>query len=210
MVGSNSSVPSASASASKSFEIPESELYSFDADKIKEKLRIGQMWALYGDEDVEWSDPDMPTCCGKFDVRNSSQAYTSTDSFSHLLKAEPTGSKGEYTIVPRRGEIWALYRNWTRDIKCSDLENWEYDIVQVLEDNYFLFKVRVLDKVDGFNSVFKPQVKERTNVTLEIPRVNQLRFSHQIPRFQLTNERNGSLRGCWGLDPAALPPHYYS
>ncbi|KAE8677624.1 hypothetical protein F3Y22_tig00111504pilonHSYRG00035 [Hibiscus syriacus] len=240
MVGSNNSVPSAS--TSKSFEIPESEFYSFDADKTKEKFRIGQIWALYGDEDglpkyygeikkidshpvfkiyvrwlfpvpsdtVEWSDPDMPTCCGKFNIRNSSQAYTSTDSFSHLLNAEPTGLKGEYTIVPRRGEIWALYRNWTRDIKCSDLENWEYDIVQVLEDNYFLFRVCVLDKVDGFNSVFKPQVKGRTNVTLEIPRVNQLRFSHQIPCFQLTNERNGSLRGCWELDPAALPPHYYS
>ncbi|KAE8726356.1 50S ribosomal protein L3-2 [Hibiscus syriacus] len=240
MVGSNNFVPSAS--TSKSFEIPESEFYCFDADKTKEKFCNGQIWALYGDEDglpkyygeikkidshpvfkiyvkwlfpvpsdmVEWSDPDMPTCCGKFVIRNSSQAYTSTDSFSHLLKAEPTGLKGEYTIVPRRGEIWALYRNWTRDIKCSDLENWEYDIVQVLEDKYFLFKVCVLDKVDGFHSVFKPRVKGKTNVTLEIPWVNQLRFSHQIPCFQLTVERNGSLRGCWELDPAALPPHYYS
>ncbi|KAK8585797.1 hypothetical protein V6N13_050768 [Hibiscus sabdariffa] len=241
MVGSNISVPPAS--ASKSFEIPESEFYNFDTDKTKEKFRVGQIWALYGDEDglpkyygeikkidshsvfkihvrwliprpsqttIEWSDPDMPTCCGRFGSRSGSQTYTSTDSFSHLLKAEPTGSKGEYTIVPRRGEIWALYRNWTRDIKCSDLENWEYDIVQVLEENFFLFKVLLLDKVDGFNSVFKPQVKGRMNVTLEIPCVDQLRFSHQIPYFQLTHERNGSLRGCWELDPAALPPHYFS
>ncbi|KAK8703950.1 hypothetical protein V6N13_047590 [Hibiscus sabdariffa] len=241
VVESNNSV--SSASALKSFEIPESEFYNFDTDRTKEKFRVAQIWALYGDEDalpkyygeikkidshpvfkihvrwlypstsettVEWTDPNMPTCCGKFFIKNNSQIYTSIDSFSHLLKAEPTDSKGGYTIVPRRGEIWALYRNWTRDIKCSDLENWEYDIVHVLENNYFLFKVCLLDKVDGFNAVFKPKVNGRTNATLEIPLVDQLRFSHQIPHFQLTHERNGSLRGCWELDPAALPPHYFS
>ncbi|KAE8712391.1 50S ribosomal protein L3-2 [Hibiscus syriacus] len=238
VVGSNNSVPPASG-----FEIPESEFHNFDTEKPKEKFRVGQIWALYGDEDgmpkyygeikkinthpvfkihlrwlfrspsettAGWSDPDMPTSCGRFRIGNGSQTYTSTDSFSHLLKAGPTGSKAEFTIVPRRCEIWALYQNWSRDIKCSDLENWEYDIVQVLEENYSLFKVLLLDKVDGFNSVFKPQVKGGKTVTLEIPRADQPRFSHQIPYFQLTHERNGNLRGCWELDPAALPPHYFS
>ncbi|TYI92342.1 hypothetical protein E1A91_D02G062700v1 [Gossypium mustelinum] len=241
MAGSND--PDPSTSAPKSFEIPESEFYDFDADKTEEKFRVGQIWALYGDEDglpkyygeikkvesspvfkvhvrwlfscplettTQWQDSDMPTCCGRFGIRRGSQTYTSTDSFSHLLKAEPTDTKGKYNIIPRKGEVWGLYRNWTPNIKCSDLENWEYDIVQVLEETYFLIKVVVLDRVEGFNSVFKPRVKGGSNVTIEIPRVDQIRFSHQIPYFQLTHERKGSLRGCLELDPAALPPHYFS
>ncbi|XWS53686.1 hypothetical protein CRYUN_Cryun10bG0021800 [Craigia yunnanensis] len=237
MMGSDKTAPPAS--TRKEFEIPESEFYNFDADKSLKQLFVGQIWALYGDEDglpkyygeikriesnpvfkihvrwllpctIEWYDKNMPTCCGRFRIKKGSQVYSSTDSFSHKLKAEPAGRKGEYNILPRKGEFWALYRNWTPEIKCSELENWEYDIVQVTEETDWCIKVLVLERVDGFNSVFKAQVKEGSNVTVEIPRVYQLRFSHQIPFFQLTNERNGSLRGFWELDPAALPIHHFS
>ncbi|XP_022740699.1 uncharacterized protein LOC111292534 [Durio zibethinus] len=241
MMGSDKTAPSAS--TLEALEIPESEFYNFDADKSQEKFLVGQIWALYSDEDglpkyygeikkiesnpvfkihvrwllpypskntIEWYDTDMPTCCGRFRIKKDSQAYSSTDSFSHKLKAEPTGRKDEYTILPRKGEIWALYRNWTPEIKCADLENWEYDIAQVMEETDWCIKVLVLEPVGGFNSVFKAQVKGRSNVTIEIPRVDQIRFSHQIPFFRLTNERNGSLRGFWELDPAALPVHYFS
>ncbi|XP_022761203.1 uncharacterized protein LOC111307449 [Durio zibethinus] len=234
--------PAPPASPLKSFVIPESEFCNFDAEKTQDKFRVGQIWAMYCDEDglpkyyggikkiesnlvlkihvrwllpcssrttIEWYDENMPTCCGRFRIRKGSQAY-STDSFSHLLTAESTGRKDEYTIIPRKGEIWALYRNWTPKIKCSDLENWEYDIVQVLEQTDWCIKVLVLERVDGFNSVFRAQAKGGSNVTVEIPEVDQLRFSHQIPFFQLWEERNGSLRGCWELDPAALPVHYFS
>ncbi|XVE65688.1 hypothetical protein DITRI_Ditri08aG0019700 [Diplodiscus trichospermus] len=231
------------ASTPKTFEIPESEFYKFDADKSQGKFLAGQIWALYSDEDglpkyygeiqkiesnpdfkihvrwllpfsskkrIEWYDTDMTICCGRFWINEGAQIYSSTGSFSHKLKAEPTARKDEYTILPRKGEIWALYRNWTSQIKCSDLENWEYDIVQVMEETDRCIKVLFLERVDGFNSVFKYQVKGGSNVTLEIPLTYQLRFSHQIPFFRLTNERNGSLRGFWELDPAALPLHYFS
>ncbi|XP_022721925.1 uncharacterized protein LOC111279228 [Durio zibethinus] len=230
-------------STSNAFEIPESEFYNFDTDKSPEKFVIGQIWALYCDEDglpkyygeikkieskpvfkihvrwllpcisqlvLGWYDTNMPSCCGRFRIKRGSQVYTSTDSFSHKLKAEPTGRKDEYAILPRKGEIWALYRNWTPNIKCSDLENWEYDIGQVIEETEWCRKVLILERVGGFNSVFKPQVKGGSNVTIEITQTYQLRFSHQIPSFQLTEERNGSLRGFWELDPAALPVYYFS
>ncbi|TYI05904.1 hypothetical protein ES332_A10G121100v1 [Gossypium tomentosum] len=239
-VGSDEPVPPAS--ASKIFEIPESEFYNFDADKTKEKFLVGQVWALYGDDDglpkyygeiknieshpvfkihvtwllpcqserrTEWYDTSMPTCCGRFS-RKGSQVYTSTDSFSHKLKAESTGTKDEFAISPRQGEIWALYRNWTPQIKCSDLENWYYDIVLVMKETNGCIEVLMLERVDGFNSVFRVQAKGGSNVATEISWVDQLRFSHQIPFFKLTEERNGSLRGCWELDPAALPVHYFS
>ncbi|GMI70344.1 hypothetical protein like AT5G18750 [Hibiscus trionum] len=241
VVGSDKPAPPAS--TSKSFAIPESEFYNFDADKSQDKFLVGQIWAMYSDDDglpkyygaitkieshpvfkihvrwlrpcpsetrTKWYDKNMPTCCGRFKIRKASQAYSSTISFSHKLKAESTGKRNEYTISPRKGEIWALYRNWTPEIKCSDLENWKYDIVLVMEETDKCIEVLNLERVDGFNSVFKAQVKGGSNVTVEISRVDQLRFSHQIPYFKLTKERNGRLRGCWELDPAALPVHHFS
>ncbi|XP_038995110.1 uncharacterized protein LOC120119372 [Hibiscus syriacus] len=234
--------PPSQDSTSKTFAIPESEFYNFDADKSQDKFLVGQVWALYSDDGLpkyyakimkiesdpvfkiqvrwllpcpsetrtEWYDKNMPTCCGRFRIRKRSQTYSSTVSFSHKLKAEFTVSKNEYVVSPRKGEIWALYCNWTREIKCSDLENWRYDIVLVMEETDRCIEVLNLERVDGFNSVFKAQVQGGSNVTVEISRMDQLRFSHQIPFFQLTKERNGRLRGCWELDPAALPAHYFS
>ncbi|XWS08659.1 hypothetical protein CRYUN_Cryun40dG0020400 [Craigia yunnanensis] len=185
------------------------EIEKIESDPV---FKIHVRWLLpYRSKNrIEWYDTKMPTCCGRFRIKKGSQAYSSTDSFSHELKAEPAVRKDEYAILPRKGEIWALYRNWTPKIRCSELENWEYDIVQVMEETDRHIKVLVLERVDGFNSVFKAQVKGGSNVTVEIPQVEQLRFSHQIPFFQLTEERNGSLSGFWELDPAALPVHCFS
>jgi len=80
-------------------------------------------------------------------------------------------------------------------------------IVEVLEENPSYVKVSVLERVDGFNSVSRHQKSGNSSLTREIPVVELLRFSHQIPSFRLTSEKGGSLRGCWELDPAALPAH---
>ncbi|KAE8076886.1 hypothetical protein FH972_015508 [Carpinus fangiana] len=233
------------ASSPEAIEIPEPEFYNFDAEKSEEKFRVGQIWALYSDEDglpkyygqikkidsspcfklqiswlmscslpnhtIRWHDGGMPICCGRFKIkRGETQAYTSTSSFSHQIRTDPAGKKNEYAIFPRKGEVWAMYRNWSVGIKCSDLENCEYDIVEVVEEDDLLIGVFVLEQVDGFNSVFKAQIKEGSEVTIGIPQVELLKFSHKIPAFRLTEERDGSLRGFWEVDPAALPVHYFS
>ncbi|KAK9288005.1 hypothetical protein L1049_016450 [Liquidambar formosana] len=224
------------ASPPEANELPEPEFYNFDAEKSAESFQVGQIWALYSDEDglpkyygqikrivsgpdielhVAWlvacSRPDdidkgMPICCGRFKLsRGKSQVYSGTASFSHKLRAEPAGKKNEYIIFPRKGEVWALYKNWNAGIKCSDLETCEYDIVEVLEENDLQIELLVLQRVDGFNSVFKGQVKGGSAVTMEISRVELLRFSHHIPAFRLTEERGGILRGFWELDSASVP-----
>lgn len=229
----------------REIEIPYPEFYNFDDDKSQGKFQVGQIWALYSDEDglpkyygqitnidsspifrvriawlassslpddaVRWSDQEMLICCGIFRVlRSRTQAYDQINSFSHQVSAYPAGKRNEYAIYPRKGEVWALYRNWNADMKCDELEKYEYDIVEVLEENGLEIKVSVLDPVDGFNSVFKPQVHEGSTITRSIPLVELLKFSHQIPAFRLTEERNGSLRGFWEIDPAALPISYFS
>ncbi|GAV63385.1 DUF3444 domain-containing protein, partial [Cephalotus follicularis] len=155
---------------------------------------------------IRWRDKNMPICCGRFKVKKGElEAYTSTTSFSHLLRVEPADKNDVYVILPRKGEVWALYRNWSAETKLSDLEYCKYDIVEVLEDTDMGRKVKVLERVDGFNSVFKTRLKDGVADTMEIPQLELLRFSHQIPAFQLTEETGGSLRGCLELDPSAVP-----
>lgn len=233
------------ASTPEAIEIPEPEFYNFDAEKSQEKFQVGQIWALYSDEDglpkyygyikkieyspvlklqvtwlmscslpnhsIRWYDEDMLICCGRFKIRRGeTQAYNSTTSFSHQIRVDPAGKKNEYAIFPRKGEVWAMYRNWSAKIKCSDLENCEYDVVEVVEEDDLLIRVLVLERVHGFNSVFKAHIKKGSEVTVGIPQAELLKFSHQIPAFRLTEERDGSLRGFWEVDPAALPVHYFS
>lgn len=159
---------------------------------------------------IEWHDKGMPISCGIFRTKKGeSQSYTSADSFSHKLSVVSAG-KNEHTILPRKNQIWALYKNWSAEMKPSDLGICEHEIVEVLEEKDLAIKVSILEQVDGFNSVFKAQLKEGSSVTMEVPRVELFRFSHQIPAFQLTEERGGSLRGFWELDPLALPVYYFA
>ncbi|KAJ6430931.1 hypothetical protein OIU84_018439 [Salix udensis] len=152
----------------------------------------------------------MPTCCGRFKAKTGKlKCYSSTSSFSHRLAVEFDGKRNEYTVLPRKGEIWALYKNWSPKIKHSDLENCEYDVVEVLDQNDLQIKVSLLERVSGFNSVFKTKLTGLTALTQELLCTELIRFSHQIPTCQLTEERGGSLRGFWELDPAALPIHYF-
>ncbi|XP_059632655.1 uncharacterized protein LOC132275231 [Cornus florida] len=240
----NGDTAAASPSNSEAYEIPEPEFYNFDAEKSPEKFQIGQLWALYSDEDglpkyycqvkridfqpefklhvawlnacslpkgmMHWRDKKMPITCGRFKVKKgTSQKYTATHPFSHQLKVEITDEKDIYVIFPRKGEVWALYKNWNAGIKCSDLDNCDYDMVEILEENDSWIEVLLLELVNGHKSVFKAQIKEGLTVTTKIPRVEQLRISHQIPAYRLTDERGGSLRGFWELDPAALPVLFF-
>ncbi|KAF2287727.1 hypothetical protein GH714_002466 [Hevea brasiliensis] len=200
-------------------EVPEAEFFNFEAEKSIEKFQVGQIWSLYSDEDclpkyygqitkvasdqgfrlwlrwlepcalrndvIQWHDKDMIICCGRFRTNmRKSQSYTSAESFSH--------------------------KNWSAEIEACDLRKCEYEIVEVLEEKDLGIRVSFLEQVDGFNSIFKAQLKEASSVTMEVLHGELLKFSHQIPAFRLTEERGGSLRGFWELDPSALPGHYFA
>ncbi|XP_028107036.1 uncharacterized protein LOC114306072 [Camellia sinensis] len=160
---------------------------------------------------VRWLDRDMLICCGRFKPKKGlSKEYTETGAFSHQLRAEHTDEKDVYAIFPKKGEVWALYKNWNAGITYSDLSSCEYDIVEILQENDVDIKVLFLEPVNGFKTVFKYQMKEGSSLTMKLPKKELLRFSHQIPFFRLTEERGGSLRGYWELDPAALPVAFFS
>ncbi|KAJ1377141.1 hypothetical protein SESBI_49203 [Sesbania bispinosa] len=160
---------------------------------------------------TRWEDKDMAISCGRFKVNKRIDflsVYSGTDSVSHQVHADAVGNKKNYAIFPRKGEVWALYRKWSNKIKCSDLKNWEYDIVEVLEETDLFTNVLVLEFASGFSSIFRGKSNEGSSVNLRIPRKELLRFSHRIPAFKLTEE-HGNLSGFLELDPGALPIHYY-
>ncbi|KAL8121642.1 uncharacterized protein LOC141659182 [Apium graveolens] len=228
----------------EAYEIPDPEFYNFDSDKSIEKFEIGQVWALYSDEDglpkyygkikkiellpkhkihilwlgnssmpddmIQWTDSKMLVACGNFKLkRSSSSQYTNTATFSHQVRVKEN-MKDEYIILPRKGEIWALYKNWNAGMNCSDLGDCDYEMVEVVDECSAGRTVLHLEAVDGFKSVFRVQEKGQSPATSKIPTSELLRFSHQIPAFRLTEEKGGSLRGCLELDPAALPSHWFS
>ncbi|XP_055818231.1 uncharacterized protein LOC129887240 [Solanum dulcamara] len=154
---------------------------------------------------IQWHDKTMPIGCGLFKFRNSKlNPYTGTNTFSHLVAAEPL-KKGVYKIFPRKGEVWAVYKNWSAQLKGSQLEDYEYEIAEIVDVSDRDVDVKFLVWVKGFKSVYKPRVEEEAHGTVKISVSEHLRFSHRIPAFRLTGERGGSLRGFWELDPAAMP-----
>ncbi|CAK9182733.1 unnamed protein product [Ilex paraguariensis] len=230
----NSSIPP---SFSTGLKVSEEVFHNFIGNKSVEKFEIGQIWALYSSKEeglpkeyaqikkiedspfklrVALLEPFIvprntvqPLCCGMFKVQNAKTKLLLPSSFSHMLKAESI-DRNSYEIHPREGEIWALYTNWNAELSCSDLENCEYDIVEVLDGNKHCPKVSSLVRVNGFKSVFKaPRSLQSSTGIMEIPRGELARFSHQIPAFQLTGEIDGYLRGCWELDHASVPGNLF-
>ncbi|KAK7303172.1 hypothetical protein RJT34_14074 [Clitoria ternatea] len=150
-----------------------------------------------------WKDEDMLISCGRFEISTDARpcTYDNVYSVSHQVQTNLDVEKKEYEIFPREGEIWALYRNWTTEIKRSDLDNREYDIVEVVRQNDFWIDVLSLELVSGYNSVFKAKSNEGSNVNVMISMKELLRFSHQIPAFKLTEEHGAPEAS--GFVPAA-------
>ncbi|KAK9278247.1 hypothetical protein L1049_027810 [Liquidambar formosana] len=138
---------------------------------------------------------------GKYEVNNS------LNSFSHKVKWTK-GTRGIIRIYPRKGDVWALYRNWSPDwneLTPDDVIH-KYDMVEVLEDYDEQQGVTVapLVKVAGFKTVFHQHLDPREVRT--IPREELFRFSHQVPSYLLTGqEAQNAPKGCRELDPAATP-----
>lgn len=206
----------------------EEVFHDFCAEKSEGRFEVGQIWALYKGEgemprnyaqikkiesspfrlyaaSLEVCAPPTYACCGIFKVCVGKSKLYQPSSFSHLVKAECNG-KNRFNIYPSVQEIWAIYKNWNAESTFSDLEKGEYDFVEVLESSVQCIKGLSLLRVNGTKSVFRAPRRQRSTVgIIEIPKVELARFSHQIPAFQLTGEKDGRLRGCWELDPASLP-----
>ncbi|GLU18546.1 hypothetical protein SLE2022_348400 [Rubroshorea leprosula] len=130
------------------------------------------------------------------------------NSFSHKVKWSK-GRKGAIQIYPRKGDVWALYRNWSPDWNelTPDEVIHKYDMVEVLEDyneQSGAVVVGPLVKVAGFKTVFRQHPEP--SMTRIIPREQLFQLSHQVPSYLLTGQEGPNVpKGCLELDPAAMP-----
>ncbi|XP_073125028.1 uncharacterized protein [Henckelia pumila] len=155
---------------------------------------------------VNWLDSGFTKSCGSFRVFNS-EMVDQVNIFSHLLRKEKAGRGGCVRIYPRRGDIWAVYRNWSPDwdrTTPNEVRH-RYEMVEVLDDYSEELGVWVapLIKLDRFKTVY--QRNPDNNSIRYIQRREMLRFSHQVPSCSLKVEGTDLPGGCWDLDPAAIP-----
>ena len=154
---------------------------------------------------VNWIDSGFTKSCGNFRAWNS-DIVEQVNIFSHLLSGQKAGRGGCVRIYPKSGNIWAVYRNWSKnwDRSTPDEVRHQYEMVEVLDDYSEELGVCIvpLVKLDGFKTVYQRNTDKKA--IRWIPRREMLRFSHQVPSWVLKGEASLP-EGCWDLDPAATP-----
>ncbi|XP_054788958.1 uncharacterized protein LOC129294565 isoform X2 [Prosopis cineraria] len=172
------------------------------------KMRISWLNSRSNSElgPIDWIGSGFYKTCGDF--RTGKHEITeSLNSFSHKVKWTK-GTRGVVRIFPVKGEVWALYRNWSPDWnrRTPDEVIHKYDMVEVVEDfdKGQGVVVTPLTKVAGFRTVFDRHGDPRG--LMRIPKGELFRFSHQVPYHLLTGqEAHNAPKGCRELDPAATP-----
>ncbi|XWS48523.1 hypothetical protein CRYUN_Cryun13aG0085500 [Craigia yunnanensis] len=153
-----------------------------------------------------WIGSGFYKTCGEFRCGRHEISET-LNSFSHKVQWTK-GTRGVIRIFPRKGDVWALYRNWSHDWSehTPDEVVHKYDMVEVLDDYNEEQGVPVIPliKVSGFRTVFHKHMDPKE--VRRIPKEEMFRFSHQVPNYLLTGqEAHNAPMGCRELDPAATP-----
>lgn len=172
------------------------------------KMRISWLNSRSNSElgPIDWVGAGFTKTCGDF--RTGRHEITeSLNSFSHKV-SWTKGTRGVIRIFPLKGEVWALYKDWSPDWneETPDDVIHKYDMAEVLEDfdEELGILVAPLIKLPDFRTVFRRHA-DPDRVT-RIPKGEMFRFSHQVPNCVLTGEEaDNAPKGCRELDPAATP-----
>ncbi|KAL6973027.1 hypothetical protein U1Q18_027200 [Sarracenia purpurea var. burkii] len=152
-----------------SMNVPDSDYYDFDKDRIEKSFGKNQVCAAYDDEDgmprhyalihnviserpfkmqiswlnsksnaefgpLNWVGSGFTKTTGDFRIGRY-QIFKNLNSFSHKVKWTK-GRRGVVQIFPKKGDDWALYKNWSAE--WNELTPNEaiqkYDMTIVLQD----------------------------------------------------------------------------
>ncbi|KAJ7566518.1 hypothetical protein O6H91_02G106800 [Diphasiastrum complanatum] len=153
----------------------------------------------------------LSVACGEFKHTKRQHTENNISLFSHVMKVD-MAHKNVVKIYPRKGEIWALFRDWDleefRILTADQAKSWKFEIVEVSTDFSEETGVHVVSlvKVVGYKTVFARNVKGCSPVGKWFPSNELLRFSHMVPSWKIVGKEPVSvLNGSWDLDPASLP-----
>ncbi|EXB72448.1 Curved DNA-binding protein [Morus notabilis] len=172
------------------------------------KMRISWLNSRSNSElgPIDWIGSGFIKTCGDFRI-GKHETTGALNAFSHKV-SWAKGTRGAIRIYPGKGQVWAVYKNWSPDWneQTSDEVIHKYEMVEVLDDFNEEQGVSVapLIKVDGFRTVFR--MRSDPEEVRRIPKQELFRFSHQVPFYLLTGEEaHNAPKGCRELDPAATP-----
>lgn len=150
--------------------------------------------------------------CGEFKIGKATISEQ-INIFSHMV-LDKVG-KGPVKIYPRKGEVWATYRDWDQDRtngpkpvvrSKGDGHTYSYEMVEVLSDysEEKGCKISRLAKVKGFKTLF--QKIDGYGAIRQFRSSDLPKFSHLVISERMyKDEALGVPIGALELDPAATP-----
>ncbi|CAH2072417.1 unnamed protein product [Thlaspi arvense] len=169
------------------------------------KLHVGRLKARPIKGIIQWIDKEMSIGCGNFRARKVVEIFTDLDVFKRQIKPDSSGDGNDYSIMPKTGDVWAIYRNWSKDIEAVNLQSQTYDLVEVLDDDKLEYKVLLLAPdggfgladSGGFGSAYMAATEhwiDGADVRFTIPKSELLRFSHQVHTLRIAKEIHGAMQ----------------
>lgn len=157
---------------------------------------------------MEWISSGFQKTSGVF-VKGKRELVDAELCFSHIVSCKVV-NRGITHIYPKKGDVWAVYKNWSPEWDVSVHHSPEvfnqFNIVEALHDYSEETGITVapLIKVPGFKSVMKRNADPALHITF--PKHEIFRLSHQVPFCLLTEENYpGAPRECIEIDLGAVP-----
>uniref|UniRef100_A0A453GE83 J domain-containing protein n=1 Tax=Aegilops tauschii subsp. strangulata TaxID=200361 RepID=A0A453GE83_AEGTS len=117
-------------------------------------------------EEIRWVEDGLPVACGVFRA-GTGTTYKDISAFSHPVQCDWSSKKSFYRIFPKKGEIWAMYKNWKITLNSTDIDKCEPRMVEILSDYTDENGVNVcsLTRVKGCLSFFQRALLEGFHLT---------------------------------------------
>lgn len=179
------------------------KLISLNPFKVKISYLASRTNSEFGP--LSWVSSGFIKTCGDFRI-GKYETVDIINMFSHQIKWEK-GPRGVVQIYPRKGDIWALYRNWSPDWNGDTPDDvlHVYDLVEVLDDYDKDHGISVIPlmKVTGLRTVF--QHHQDRDAIKRVPKEEMFRFSHQVPFYRMSGEEAPNVpKDSYEVDPAAI------
>lgn len=152
----------------------------------------------------------VPVVCGIFQAKETN-VNLNISQLSHQVKCQMSTTRPIFKIYPMKGEVWAMYQNWSCKWGAGDYENYKCWIVEILSDLSIDERMVVvkLGEVKGCLTFFQRTQRDGFDMSRVVLKTDILGFSHQIPAFRVPGiGRYGIPENSWHLEPNALPPPF--
>ncbi|GLT37420.1 hypothetical protein SLA2020_117380 [Shorea laevis] len=187
--------------------------YCYAQIDMKSKLSISVTWLKpipVTPSERRWCDAGLPVACGPFELNLEMKDEIRWPMVSFYKCSWIQGITQErFDIYPKRGEIWALYKDW------RGLDDWISNldaakgrrllVVEIISEfsKYSGANVACMAKVNGFNTL-TPR-RSVGAVVFKLPN-DFYGFSHHIPAYRFRGgEIENVVPGMFELDQMALP-----